>query len=306
MTLTSDKRVKFTQDYNIFNNMKCPSLMGDLEGTPYADGTWELKSSTAVTSVANNLFNYAASYPVSGYSTKSTPGRTVNTARGPYYLGPDYAMGSNYFVPIGKCAAGSEDMCEGKTRWVYLRNIPTGKIPLLGNVRFKDVVGCDIEGLTEGRGLIPGILEDLSDIQPFNMIDNIQGKGNFGDMKCTKVELPVGAHIYDPQMQCKDPTFKTCDRSSWWLEERCSPSSKYTKEVTYGVPDIPGARPLGYSEPAVQEAFAGGQAGQACRGARRSRRSRLSLGLALLLLLLIVAVATVFSSALPPPPKQWR
>ena len=67
MPLTSDKRVKFTHKYNIFNNMKCPSLMGDIDDAKAKNvGTYKI-----VSGVADNLFNYAASYPVSGYSTKS-------------------------------------------------------------------------------------------------------------------------------------------------------------------------------------------------------------------------------------------
>lgn len=156
-------------------------------------------------------------------------------------------MGSNYFIPIGKCSEDSEGSCKGKNRWVYIRNIPTGKNPLFGNKRFKDILGCDIQGLTEGRGLVPGIFEDLSDIQPFNLIDNAAGKGNFGDMKCKSTSLPVGAHIYDPRMQCKDPTFRSCSKETWWMEERCTPSFKYRKEVIYPLAKIPGAKPIGHS-----------------------------------------------------------
>jgi len=89
-------------------------------------------------------------------------------------------------------------------------------------------------------------LEDISDIQPLNLFANATGGGNYGDMKCKKVELPVGSHIYDARMKCNDPSFRTnCDNSSWWLEEKCSPSYKYTKEILPSLPKIPGGKPLG-------------------------------------------------------------
>ena len=236
MVLSGDKRHKFTHDYNIFKNMKCPALLG----TPSNVTAYNVLKKTS-----DNLLNYAMAYPAAGVNTTQPYGSTIPTANGPFYSGRDYSMGSNYFVPLGKCSDDSENNCAGKTRWVYLRNIPTGKIPLLGNINFKDVVGCDIPGITEGRCLIPGMLEDISDIQPLNLFANATGGGNYGGMKCKKIKLPVGSHIYDGKMKCSDPTFRNCDNSSWWIEDKCSPSYKYTKEILPALPKIPGVKPLG-------------------------------------------------------------
>lgn len=276
MVLSGDKRKKFTQDYNIFNNLKCPALLGSPS---------KVSVKTVIHNTGANLVNYAAAYPVSGVSTQQRYGATQATANGPFYKGPDYAMGSNYFVPIGKCAAAprSKDGCAGKTRWVYVRNIPTGKIPLFGNVNFKGVMGCNIPGVTEGRGLIPGMLEDLSDIQPFNLLDNAQGGGNYGDMACKKVALPVGSHIYDPKMKCSDPTFRSCDNSSWWIEEKCSPSYKYTKEVQPALPRIPAARPIG----GKKEHFTNGLS------STKKRKPRRHLNLFALIILLLCSIGCV-------------
>lgn len=61
----------------------------------------------------------------------------------------------------------SEAQCKGKPKMVYIRNIPTGGVPLLGNIGMHSLTGCDIEGITNGKGLVPGMLEDISDIADF-------------------------------------------------------------------------------------------------------------------------------------------
>ena len=155
--LNKQKRANLTYNYNIYNRLKCPDLIGSGGMKKYGTGTVLRKA-------LNNLNNYGLAYPISGNSMLNNYGEVKPTSKGPFYAGKDYALGSNYFVPMGKCNAQSSSECKGQKRWVYVRNIPTGRIPLLGNGAFKDVLGCDISGLTEGRGLVGGMLEDLSDI----------------------------------------------------------------------------------------------------------------------------------------------
>ena len=45
--------------------------------------------------------------------------------------GKDIALGSNYFIESGKCDENSSDNCKDKTKYTYVRNIPTGTIPPL-------------------------------------------------------------------------------------------------------------------------------------------------------------------------------
>ena len=231
------KRVdKNTGNYNYLNAMEYPALFG-------VQQTTVPKTSEFIDRVLNNVSNYALAYPLSGESVVPRKyGIQVQTEKGMFYNGKDQALGANYFVPLGKCGADSAPGCAGEKKMVYIRDIPTGSIPLLGNTTIHSITGCDIPGLTKGRGLVPGMLEDLSD-----MVD-IGGPNSVGE-KCRRIRLPVGAHIYDPQMKCELDYSRINSKKSmegkhqetlrqvrincgnpghknktWWYEEHCSPS----------------------------------------------------------------------------------
>jgi hypothetical protein len=226
-----------TTNYNALNAIEYPALYGVQQRTiPKMDGF--------IQRVLDNVSNYAVTYPLSGAdAVNSRPeGVQVQTEKGMFYAGKDQTLGSNYFLPLGKCNDESDDGCKGEPRMVYIRNIPTGSIPLLGNVTMHAVTGCDIEGISNGQGLVPGMLEDISDIV------DVAG-GNSSGEKCYRVRLPVGSHIYDDQMKCEldydkinskqtvesrhQETLRQVEANcgnpgtanrTWWYEERCSPS----------------------------------------------------------------------------------
>ena len=231
-----------TVNYNALNAMEYPALYGVQQRTIP-------KMSGFIQRVVDNVNNYALVYPLSGVSAVSTRtdgvGVQVQTEKGMFYAGKDQTLGSNYFVPLGKCNDDSDKGCKGEARMVYIRNIPTGSIPLLGNVTMHEVTGCDIEGISNGQGLVPGMLEDISDII------NVSDENSSGE-KCSRVRLPVGSHIYDEEMKCeldydiinKKPTVESrhqetlrqvdrncgkpgIENKTWWYEERCSPSVNY-------------------------------------------------------------------------------
>lgn len=229
-----------TVNYNALNAMEYPALYGVQQRTIP-------KMSGFIQRVVDNVNNYALVYPLSGVSAVGTRtnGVQVQTEKGMFYAGKDQTLGSNYFVPLGKCNDDSDKGCKGEARMVYIRNIPTGSIPLLGNVTMHEVTGCDIEGISNGQGLVPGMLEDISDI-----ID-VSGENSSGE-KCSRVRLPVGSHIYDEEMKCElkydkitaKPTVESryqetlrqvnancgkpgIENKTWWYEERCSPSVNY-------------------------------------------------------------------------------
>lgn len=233
-----------TVNYNYLNAMEHPALFG-------VQQTSIPKTSELLDRVINNVSNYALAYPLSGESVVPRKyGTQVQTDKGMYYSGKDQALGSNYFLPLGKCGKNSESGCAGEKKMVYLRDIPSGSVPLLGNTTIQSITGCDIQGLTEGRGLVPGMLEDLSDL-----ID-VGGPNSVGD-KCRRIRLPVGAHIYDPKMKCvldysrintktsmegkHQETLRqvraNCgnsgyDNKTWWYEEHCSPSYNNCSTLT--------------------------------------------------------------------------
>jgi len=157
-----------------------------------------------------------------------------------FYQGQDFSLGSNYFYQSGRtCNDQSEEDCQGKPAWVYLRDIPSGKIPIFNNVAFTDLTGCELPILSQ-RGLVPGILEDISDLNPLNIMENIHEDGNVVNDKCKKITYPEGTHIYDSKAKNK----------SWKMVTKCSPSYKHLKRTTDLTADfqIPGSLPLSSTE----------------------------------------------------------
>lgn len=135
----------------------------------------------------------------------------------------ELALGENYFIDSTiECDKQKSDAkCENKTQHTYIRNIPTGTIPGL-NTSFKQLTGAELPGLTESRGIVPGLLEDAADINPYTLGHGIFGGGNYGSPICKSVKLPVGKKIYDP----------TEVNRSWHWEERCSASYLNTVPTT--------------------------------------------------------------------------
>ena len=228
--MDSKRKEQLTTDYNIYNQLKCPELIGE---------PGNVSAKRVVTAVSRNVANYIAAYPLSGINTDYANG---DVKKNGFYNGPDHALGSNFFMPIGICGDKSDRDCRGQDRYVYVRNIPTGKIPLIGNVSFHGLTGCNLKGITESRGIVPGLLEDLSDIQPMALMEAVGRSGNYGSYKCSRRSYPVGKNIYDPALECKDGK---CRGKTWWWESRCTPSTFHTKTATDGRSrKYPGAPPL--------------------------------------------------------------
>jgi hypothetical protein len=208
-------------DVNVFNQMKCPELIG----TPS-----KANVKNVVQSISNNIANYIIAYPFSGVQTDYGYGETESSG---FYKGRDYALGSNYFATLGgRCNEESVPKCIGKKQKTYIRNIPTGKIPLLGDISFQGLTGCNIDGITEGRGALPGMLEDISDISPNAMFQSLTRRGNYGSDKCELKTFPVGTHIYDPNMQCLKGENCKNNNKTWKMKTACTPSYSYLKSTT--------------------------------------------------------------------------
>lgn len=225
MTEKTEKEISFgDQKYSIYNAMQCPKQIGKVN---------KVKFESIVDTIGNNFQSYVTGYPFSGVQGDLEEGK-VHKKSG-FYEGPDVSLGKNYFTRLGQnCSQDSEPSCRGKPIYTYIRNIPTGKIPLFNDVSFQGLTGCDIRGVTEGRGLLPGIFEDISDISPWALADKLGNRGNVMGERCEKKQLPVGTHIYDRKMRGK----------SWDFEEKCTNSLFYYKPNTVEgtVEHIPGAR----------------------------------------------------------------
>jgi hypothetical protein len=93
-----------------------------------------------------------------------------------------YPLGNNYFIKSGTCGDQSSEECKNQPRYIYVRNVPSGVIPCMGSFSPK----------TNMKGLVPGLIEDVADINPFALFNNIRGKGAVVNDKCIKQTLHVG------------------------------------------------------------------------------------------------------------------
>ena len=46
-------------------------------------------------------------------------------------------LGNKFFVKTGKCGNDSVEQCKGSDRYIYINNVPTGKIPCLDQLGIK-------------------------------------------------------------------------------------------------------------------------------------------------------------------------
>ena len=91
-------------------------------------------------------------------------------------------LGNKYFLKTGtKCTNAENNKIVDRS--IYINNIPTGDIKLLGGN-----IGLNLAG-AEFKGLMPGVLESMGDINPFDMLSA------FTETEaplCQAVTLPVG------------------------------------------------------------------------------------------------------------------
>ena len=154
----------------------------------------------------NAQFKYSVNYLGSGVDMK----------------GKDIALGTNYFIESGKCdPETSSSNCKDKTKYTYVRNIPTGTLPPL-NLSFYNATGCNLSGLTEGRGLLPGLFEQLYDINPIELGRAISETGNLGSNSCKEMTLPIGYKIYDEKR----------NGDTWDWETKCTAGHHTMTETT--------------------------------------------------------------------------
>tara|TARA_Y100000589_G_C27166711_1_gene635086 strand:- start:416 stop:1042 length:627 start_codon:yes stop_codon:yes gene_type:complete len=111
------------------------------------------------------------------------------------YLNISPVLGNNYFINAGKCGKSSSPECKGKDKWIYVRNIPTGKIPCINLP-------------TPFKGLIPGVMESATDLDPAKLLKSMAGKGS-GSTKCySRTELVGPSTCMKKQTKCSVPDTK--------------------------------------------------------------------------------------------------
>ena len=108
-------------------------------------------------------------------------------------------LGNKYFIKSGTCGDDSTEECKGKDRYIYIDNVPNGKIPCL------DQIGIKLPG-NNFRGLVPGLLGDLAIINPVAIFNSLAGKGGISS-KCSTRNEQVGYEgNYTNVAKCSPPT----------------------------------------------------------------------------------------------------
>ena len=94
-------------------------------------------------------------------------------------------LGNKFFIKSGTCGNQSTEQCKGKERFIFINNIPTGKIPCVNNN------GIKLPFNSPFKGIIPGLLEDIVKINPITIFYSLAGKGGIDD-KCHMRRENVG------------------------------------------------------------------------------------------------------------------
>jgi hypothetical protein len=110
-------------------------------------------------------------------------------------------LGNKYFIKSGTCSDDdSTEECKGKDKYIYINNVPTGKVPCLGQL------GIDLPAIAPFKGLVPGLIEDVASINPFAIFNSLLGKGGIS-RKCSMRTEDVGYEgNYTSVSKCSPPT----------------------------------------------------------------------------------------------------
>ena len=103
------------------------------------------------------------------------------------------------------------------------------------------LTGCNLTGITEGRGLVPGLFEQIYDLNPVEMTRAVSKTGNIGSNVCKEMTLPVGSKIYDTDELDETWTWETkCTASHHTMTE--TTNKNLNKEIRNKNKHIPNAR----------------------------------------------------------------
>ena len=89
-------------------------------------------------------------------------------------------IGNSYFIKSGSCSQDSEPECRGQDKYMYINNKPTGR-----------VIGTNY--YSNNRGLLNGLMEDVSSINPFPLYTALKGN-NSQFNKCQKRIITTGSY----------------------------------------------------------------------------------------------------------------
>ena len=144
------------------------------------------------------------------------------------------AIGSNRFFKInGKCGISSQSVCRNQDKYLYLRTYPTGKIPTCTVDKNGNIIESGRRDVIGGKGIIGGVLEDLSHLNVPDVMQSLANKGPYASDKCMLARLPVGDSLLKPSQQRANAEDAKMFGGGWWIEEHCVPNQP-TFQETYG------------------------------------------------------------------------
>lgn len=136
----------------------------------------EVKPSDNIFSVVFNVrdaLDYGKASLINGYDCK----------------GKNLILGDRYFMKSGKCnTEASDNECKGQDRYVYIDNVPMNFSPCV-DLTQPISQRCRTN---QNSGLIPGVIQDTMQINPFELISSIAGKGSVINDKCVLRTEKVG------------------------------------------------------------------------------------------------------------------
>lgn len=136
----------------------------------------DVKSSENIFSVVFNVrdaLDYGKASLINGYDCR----------------GKNLILGDRYFMKSGKCNSdASINECKGKDRYIYIDNVPMNFSPCV-NTSQPISQRCQTN---QNSGLIPGVIQDTMQINPFELISSISGSGSVINDKCVLRSEKVG------------------------------------------------------------------------------------------------------------------
>jgi len=142
------------------------------------------------------------------------------------------AIGYNKFIYMGdKCDNTSDKECIGKDRYMYLRNYPTGKIPIckektkiIDSIEKKEYSHEGNINLIGNTGLMGNLQEELINLPIYDYFSaTFNKKGPFVSKSCMKATLPVGDGIAVDNRKFSNEKDVLNNGRGWYVEEKCIP-----------------------------------------------------------------------------------
>lgn len=137
-------------------------------------------------------------------------------------------LGNKYFMSTG--ATCKDPAGTSQSRYVYINNVPDGNIPLISSAMGQN--------LTNFKGLVPGVLEDISYINPLKLFTAFS-KGT----TCQKITMEtrdISNNTIDESQYVLDDDIK--DYDACWFKDQENPVTRKKCREGMQMPDDPGLK----------------------------------------------------------------